>query len=126
MDPLAMYREVWLVDFEYGAPDGGLPHPRCMVAREYRSGRLVRVWLEGESLLLPPFRLGPDVLFVAYYASAEIGCLLALGWPIPILVLDLYVEFRCHNSGLIVPHGHGLLGALAMPLRFFGNSSGRR
>ena len=28
------------------------------------------------------------------YASAELGCHLALGWPLPDNVLDLYVEFR--------------------------------
>ncbi len=52
-------------------------------------------------------------VFVAYYASAELGCFLALGWSMPARVLDLYAEFRCLTSGLSVPCGHGLLGALA-------------
>jgi len=56
--------------------------------------------------------VGPDSLFVAYYASAEVSCFLALGWPVPVRVLDLYVEFRCANSGRPVPAGFGLLGAL--------------
>src|SRR5262249_25375326 len=48
-----------------------------------------------------------------YYASAELGCHLALGWPLPVRVLDLHAEFRRLTSGLTVPCGHGLLGALA-------------
>jgi DNA polymerase I len=38
-------------------------------------------------------------LFVAYYASAELGCFKALGWPMPVRILDLFVEFRCHLNG---------------------------
>ena len=56
-------------------------------------------------------------MFVAYYASAELGCHLALGWPMPARILDLYAEFRCRTSGVATPCGSGLLGALA----FFGD-----
>jgi hypothetical protein len=52
-------------------------------------------------------------LFIAYYASAELGCYLALDWPFPCRILDLYAEFRRATCGLPVPCGHGLLGALA-------------
>jgi hypothetical protein len=52
-------------------------------------------------------------LFVAYYASAELGCHLALDWVMPERVLDLYVEFRNIANGHSPPHGFGLLGALA-------------
>jgi hypothetical protein len=51
-------------------------------------------------------------LFVAYYAAAELGCHLALGWPLPRRVLDLFAEFRVRTNGLALPHGAGLLGAL--------------
>jgi hypothetical protein len=50
---------------------------------------------------------------VAYYASAELGCCLALGWPMPARILDLYAEFRRLTSGRPVPCGRGLVGALA-------------
>ena len=53
------------------------------------------------------------MLFVAYYASAEIGCHLALGWPVPERVLDLFTEFRNHTNGIPTVSGAGLLGALA-------------
>jgi hypothetical protein len=111
--PLRPFREVWLVDFEFTIPAGCRPNPLCVVAREFRSGRLARLWL-GEGGAHPlPYGAGPDTLFVAYYASAELGCHLALGWPVPRRTLDLCAEFRCRTSGLPVPCGKGLLGALA-------------
>ena len=61
----------------------------------------------------PPYPTGPDVLFVAYYASAEISCHLALGWPVPERVLDLITEFRNFTNGIPTVSGAGLLGALA-------------
>jgi hypothetical protein len=112
MNPLDPFRELWLVDFEFTALAGCRPTPLCMVAREFRTGRLVRRWL-GDGPAAVPYATGPDVLFVAYYASAEIGCHLALGWPVPLRILDLFAEFRQRTSGLQVPNGNGLLGALA-------------
>jgi hypothetical protein len=49
---------------------------------------------------------------VAYYASAELGCHLALGWPVPATVLDLFAEFRVATNGRPPIAGNGLLGAL--------------
>ena len=72
------YREIWAVDFEFIAKGGNRPAPVCMVAKDLRSGRELRLWqdaLQRHSKL--PFDVGPDVLFVAYYASAELGCFLA-------------------------------------------------
>jgi hypothetical protein len=114
VDPLLRhYREIWLVDFEFGCQDGGRPEPRCVCARELRSGRLVRLWLGDGAPASPPYPTGSDVLFVAYYASAELGCHLTLDWPMPERDLDLFVEFRNATNGRPVPCGNGLLGALA-------------
>jgi hypothetical protein len=107
------FTEVWAVDFEFTAHLGTRPMPLCMVARELRSGRLIRLWLGHGAPAQPPFGVGPDSLFVAYYASAELGCFLALDWPLPARILDLFAEFRCRTAGLPVPCGSGLLGALA-------------
>ena len=114
IDPLHYYREIWLVDFEFCQPPGERPTPVCMVAREFRSGRTIRVWADQLATMAePPFPIGPGALFVAYYASAELGCFLALGWPMPARVLDLFVEFRNATNGAPIPCGNGLLGALA-------------
>jgi len=113
-DPLRHYREVWLCDTEFRAPDGERPEPLCMVAREWRTGRTIRAWADGlASMPGPPFPIGADTLFVAYYASAEMGCFLALGWPMPARILDLYCEFRNLTNGGSTVAGNGLLGALA-------------
>jgi hypothetical protein len=108
---LAFYKNVWFVDFEFCQPDGERPVVVCMVAREWFTGRVLRRWRD--ELATPPFDLGPGSLFVAYYSSAEWGCHLALGWPLPARILDLYAEFRCLTSGLKRPNGAGLLGALS-------------
>jgi hypothetical protein len=106
------FAEIWAVDFEFGAEPGENPEPVCLVAWELRSGRKVRVWRD-EFSSTPPYATGPDALFVAYYASAEISCHLALDWPVPERVLDLFVEFRNQTNGVPTGSGASLLGALA-------------
>jgi hypothetical protein len=110
---LDAFRQIWCVDFEYFAGPGERPIPVCVVAREFRTGETIRLW---QDELLgrkePPYPVGKDVLFVAYYASAEIGCHLVLGWPLPVHILDLYTEFRNHFNGYAMPHGFGLLGLM--------------
>jgi DNA polymerase-1 len=104
--------EIWAVDFEFGAEPGENPEPVCLVAWELRSGRGVKVW-QDEFGIVPPYPTGPEALFVAYYASAELSCHLALGWPMPERVLDLFTEFRNATNGLPTVSGNSLLGALA-------------
>ena len=84
-----------------------------MVGRELRTGRELRLWRD-ELLALsrPPFDIGPDALFLAFYASAELGCFFALGWPMPARILDLYVEFKARQNGSTEGGGRGLLNAL--------------
>ena len=83
-----------------------------MVARELTTGRLVRLW-QDELTAAPPFAIDDSSLFVAFFASAEIGCFLQLGWPVPTRIVDLYAEFRLATNGLPLPAGRGLLGALS-------------
>ena len=97
------FKEVWFVDFEFRAPDGQIPEPRCMVAKELKSKTLKRLWLHGRRIDEPPFDLGEDTLYVAYYGSAEVGCHLSLNWPVPKNLLDLFVEFRINMNGFTPP-----------------------
>ena len=82
-----------------------------MVAKELRSGQEWRLW-RGQFGPTPPFPIGPDALFVASYASAELGCFHGLGWPKPANILDLFTEFRDRTNGLPTLAGAGLVGAL--------------
>jgi DNA polymerase I len=110
---LAAFREIVYIDFEFRAPTGDRPTPVCYVAMERYSGRVFKQWLDGNAIKKPPFAQGPDVLSVAFYASAEWSCYLQLGWKLPESVFDLYAEFRnLTNYGLPLPCGRGLLGAL--------------
>lgn len=108
------YQQVWFVDYEFVALDGERPDPVvCLVAKELLSGETIRLWGDMlRKLKRPPYPTGEDSLFVAYYASAEFNCHLALGWPLPVNVLDLFTEFRCITNGKTLPCGAGLLGAL--------------
>jgi DNA polymerase I len=105
------FREIWAVDFEFIANPGDRPITVCLVAKELRSGRLVRLWRD-EFGKRPPYPITDDSLFIAYYASTELGCHLALDWPTPAHILDLCAEFRDHTSGQAVPAGRSLIGTL--------------
>ena len=107
------FREIWAVDFEFIARDGERPVPVCLVARELRSGQLVRIWqTELQTKKAAPYPSGADVLFVAYFASAELGCHLALDWSLPVRILDLFAEFRVATNGRPTISGNSLIGAL--------------
>jgi hypothetical protein len=108
---LSAFREVVLADFEFEVSPGERPVPVCLVAKELRSNRTYRVF-QSEFGAAPPYATGPDVLFVAYYASAELGCYRVLGWQMPERILDLFTEFRNLTNGLPTPAGATLLGAL--------------
>ena len=112
--PAVPFKNIFAVDFEYRAPPGERPWPVCMVVKELLSGREQRYWRD-ELLAMhaAPFDVGPDSLVVAYSAGAELGCFLALGWPPPANVLDLYAEHRVETNGRDLPCGNGMLGALA-------------
>jgi hypothetical protein len=109
------FEEIWLHDFEFVPQPGERPDVVCLAARELRSGRTLRLWRD-ELGKQPPYRTDDGVLFVSFVANAECACHLALGWPLPVNVLDLSPAFRNLTNGRYTPEGKGLLGAL----RYFG------
>ena len=111
MHNLSAFREVVVVDFEFTAIPGERPVPVCLVAHELRSGRCFRIFQDRFGPT-PPYAIGTDVLFVAYYASGDLGCYRVLGWPIPERILDPFIEFRDRTNGLPTAAGRSLFGAL--------------
>ena len=107
---------IYLIDFEFhpaGGREGNLPVPVCTVITEWPSGLTSRFSQDDlGGMKVAPFPTGDKALWVAYYASAEMDCFQALGWEMPVNLLDLFTEFRCLTNGLHLAHGSGLLGAL--------------
>ena len=104
--------QYWAVDFEFVSLPGENPRPLCVVAHNLVGGQRIRKWIDPENPGECPYPTGPDDVMLAYYASAEIGCHIALGWPVPQRVIDLCAEFKLLTSGLFLKHGRGQLGAL--------------
>ena len=65
LDSFADFKNIWVVDFEFGEGPDLLPKVRCMVAREILSGTLFSLWAdELVKVTKPPFDIGDDSLFV--------------------------------------------------------------
>jgi DNA polymerase family A len=100
-DPWRKFDTIWHVDFEYRQDQNHHPVPVCMYAYEQHTGTAIK--LRRDKLLTlrqAPFDTGPRSLVVAYAANAELSCFLALGWPPPCCVVDLYVETIAAINGL--------------------------
>jgi hypothetical protein len=93
-------------DFEYEVADGELPNVLCMVAHlldeQLQHVYTIRLW-RGEFGSAPPFDTGPDALFVAYSAWAELTCFIALGWKFPEHTFDLHTAYLA-ASNVLAPH----------------------
>ena len=93
-----------VVDFEYEIEAGGLPNPLCLVTHvldhKLRHVRTMRLW-RGEFGRTPPFDIGPDALFVAYSAWAELTCFKVLGWQFPVHIFDLHTAYLAASNVLL-------------------------
>ena len=98
------YGRAVVVDFEYEASDGNLPDVLCMVAYELDGNlqlvRTIRRW-RGEFEKEPPFDIGPDTLFVAYSAWAEMTCFKVLGWKFPVRIFDQHTAYLAASNILL-------------------------
>jgi hypothetical protein len=106
------FEQIIFADFEFVARDGEHPDVVCLAWRDEPGGQTRCLWRD-QLGSTPPYRTDDRVLFVCFVANAELGCHLALNWPLPANVVDLNAEFRLHVNGRTVPEGKGLLGALA-------------
>jgi DNA polymerase I len=93
-----------VVDFEYEFDDGELPNVLCMVVHVLNENlqhvRTIKMWC-GEFGKCPPFDTGPDTLFVAYSAWAEMTCFLTLGWKFPTHIFDLHTAYLAASNVLL-------------------------
>jgi hypothetical protein len=89
---------------EYNLVAGDLPRVLCMVVRVLNENlqhvRTIRRW-RGEFGKAPPFDIGPNALFVAYSAQAELTCFLTLGWKFPVHVFDQHTAYLAAGNILL-------------------------
>ena len=104
------FTSIVVCDFEYEITDGeyNLPAIRvlCMVAyvldSNLRHVRTIRMW-RGNFGTAPPFDIGPNTLFVAYSAWAELTCFMQLGWQFPEHIFDLHTAYLA-ASNILLPY----------------------
>jgi DNA polymerase-1 len=95
--PLGITR-VLTIDTEFRLDENFRQHVVCIVAREHPGGRTCRIWLDDDPKQRFQLPCDEHTLWVSFVATAELRSMLALGRPLPALVLDLYVENRwLHN-----------------------------
>ncbi len=113
---LVQYRSVWVIDTEFQQPDGEPNIPVCLCAEEVYSGRRLELFFDQPQG--NPFEFEGS-LFIGYNAAAEWKTFIALGWELPVNVLDLYFEYLNHINGIwrgnqsLRKIGTGLVDALA-------------
>jgi DNA polymerase-1 len=96
------YPAAWVgPDFEFLHPDGHpLPeHIRCMVAKDLKSGRELRLWAD-QLPAEPPFDVDRD-LFIGFAADADWSCFRKLGWRLPAHVIDLRFEYLAMRNAVL-------------------------
>ena len=93
---------------EFNLRPGDLPMPLCLVAyildENLNHVRTIKPWRE--QLLAskhPPFDIGPNTLFVAYSAQAELTIFQVLSWPLPTHVYDLHTAYLA-SSNILLPY----------------------
>jgi hypothetical protein len=100
------FASIVVCDFEYEVTDGDLPIPLCMIAyildEKLWHIRTIRQW-RGDFGSGPPFDIGPDTLFVAYSAWAEMTCFMTLGWKFPVHIFDQHTAYLA-ASNVLLPH----------------------
>jgi len=113
---------IYVFDFEFhptNGIEGNSPDPVCMVVLDLNTGVTYRYFREQlQGMEEAPFDTGPDSLWIAFYAAAEMDCFIQLGWSLPDNVLDLFVEFRNSTNGLTLRYDRSLLGVMS----HYGNS----
>jgi hypothetical protein len=98
------FKSVVVCDFEYEVAPGDLPNVLCMVAyvldEFLHHVGTIRLW-RGEFGSAPPFDIGPDSLFVAYSAWAEMTCFRVLAWKFPTHVFDQHTAYLAASNELL-------------------------
>jgi hypothetical protein len=96
--------EYEVVNGEFQLIHGDLPKVLCMIVyvldENLQHVRTIRTW-RGDFGPAPPFDIGPDTLFVAYSAWAEMTIFLTLGWKFPVHIFDQHTAYLAASNVLL-------------------------
>lgn len=109
------YTAINVIDAEYSAGNGQRPTPVCICCHELISGVQYKVWTYGKAeKIQPPWSDGKDVLTVCFYAPAECGFYISMGWKLPNKILDLFSAYSWFANGKSMrTGGRSLLAAMS-------------
>jgi hypothetical protein len=105
-----MTGRIVVCDFEFAEDRFGFPVVRCVAFHDLTTGERGTLWADALSSS-PPAVFTEDYVLVAFAAKAELSCFLALGWPFPPQVLDLFFLYKRVINGDPGNKGSGLLQA---------------
>ncbi len=109
------YRRVWVLDTEFRTAPGERNCPVCLCARDLHTGEEVEVFFDSHRE--NPFDY-EAALFAGFNTPAEWKTFLALGWDLPLNILDLHFEYLRLINGVwcnginLRSFGTGLLDAM--------------
>ena len=116
------FRKAYVCDFEY-AMIGGQLLPTSLAIKNINNpeAEVEFYWLrdaDGSVLkdIKQPYEHEQDCLMIVYFAEAECSVFHELGWWQPERLIDLYVEIKNFNNGLLT--GKGVFGLEAMAKKY--------
>jgi hypothetical protein len=91
------WRRAWVVDTEYKPVDARVQIPHCLCALDLISRERLDLWLKPG---MPcPFAMAADELFILWAADADILTFIAMGWPVPLNVIDPRIGWKRIDNG---------------------------
>ena len=103
-------QDIVVLDTEYVSRPGEHVIPVCVCAESLVTGKTWRMFYREGSK--SPFKTGPEIVYIAYSATAEWSFFLACGWDLPRSIIDLYAERRLEINGRKGPDGKKLSSKL--------------
>jgi len=100
------FDHILVLDFEFKQDPGQNPKLVCLTIKDLITEKIIDQWLVNRKPRFP-FPLARSLL-IGHYISAEVGCLLQLGYGCPKYCIDTFVEEKKFYNGLR-NNGYGLI-----------------
>jgi hypothetical protein len=114
--------DIVALDAEFVPRRGERVIPVCICGKSLVHGKEWRLFNDG-SRQPCPFPDNAETLFVSYNAPAEWSYYLAMGWELPVTIIDLYAEMCLKFNGRPDKDGDRVFPSLLMALDHYGLDS---